>query len=185
MYYYCIIDSGPDPQAAAVKTRRTGHIIPRARQQRGPLLRLLLAVRPSPRNLDHGFTYFPHNPIPCPISDAAAEDVNNNNTAPATMVGTTAIDDGRGVRGRPVCVVLSGLTSVSTPTLRPPPPPPPPTIGRRYVRLRERVFIAHLPRSSLRYILLFYSRMCTRSKHIALVCDVPIHCVACYIVLLY
>lgn len=52
-----------------------------------------LAARPSPRNLDHGFTYFPHNPIPCPISDAAAaEDVNNNNTAPATMVGTVAID---------------------------------------------------------------------------------------------
>lgn len=119
-------------RAAAVKTRM-GHIIPRARQQRGPLPRLLLAVRPSPRNLDHGFTYFPHNPIPCPISDAA-EDVNNNNTAPATMVGTAAIDDGRGLRGRPVCVVLSGLTSVSTPT--PPPPPPPTSIGRRRVRVR-------------------------------------------------
>lgn len=25
-YYYCIIDSGPDPQAAAVKTRM-GHIL--------------------------------------------------------------------------------------------------------------------------------------------------------------
>lgn len=87
--------------------------------------------------IDHGFTYFPHNPIPCPISDAAAEDVNNNNTAPATMVGTAANDDGRGVRGRPVCVVLSGLTSVSTPT---PPPPPPPTIGRRSVRVRVRAF---------------------------------------------
>lgn len=83
MFYYCIIDSGPDSRAAAIKTR-IGHIKRRARQQRGPLLRLLLAVRPSPRNLDHGFTYFPHNPIPCPISDAAAEDVNNNNTAPAT-----------------------------------------------------------------------------------------------------
>lgn len=90
----------------------------------------LLEARPSPRNLEHGFTYFPHNPIPCPISDAAAEDVNNNNTAPATMVGTAAID-GREVRGRPECVVLSGLTSVSTPT------PPPPTDVVCDVRVRS------------------------------------------------